>query len=52
MGASSWAAWCAGRDFAVEQLSLSDFPGEPDFLLAVDRILKPYRAFVSHNGSC
>ena len=44
------AAWCEGRDLAVEQLFLSDFPGEPDFLLAVDRILNPYRAFVSYNG--
>jgi len=44
------AAWCEGRDLAVEQLFLSDFPGEPEFLLAVRELLRPYRAFVSYNG--
>jgi uncharacterized protein YprB with RNaseH-like and TPR domain len=44
------AAWCEGRDLAVEQLFLSDFPGEPDFLLAVRDLLAPRRAFVSYNG--
>ena len=44
------AAWCEGRDLAVEQLFLSDFPGEPDFLHAVLDLLAPYRAFVSYNG--
>jgi uncharacterized protein YprB with RNaseH-like and TPR domain len=44
------AAWCSGRDLVLEQLFLSDFPGEPEFLAAVDGLLKPYRAFVSYNG--
>lgn len=44
------AAWCEGRDLAVEQLFLSDFPGEPEFLLAVRDLLSRYRAFVSYNG--
>jgi hypothetical protein len=54
-GAGSWiflfgAAWCEGRDLAVEQLFLSDFPGEQDFLLAVRELLLPFRAHVSYNG--
>src|SRR5271157_4235581 len=44
------AAWCEGRDLAVEQLFLSDFPGEPEFLLAVRELLPPSRAHVSYNG--
>ncbi len=44
------ASWCEGRDLAVEQLFLADFPGEPDFLLAVRDLLAPFRAFVSYNG--
>ena len=44
------AAWCEGRDLAVEQIFLSDFPGEPEFLLAVRELLARYRAFVSYNG--
>jgi hypothetical protein len=44
------AAWCEGADLAVEQLFLSDFPGEPDFLHAVRGLLEPRRAFVSYNG--
>ncbi len=44
------AAWCEGRDLAVEQLFLSDFPGEPEFLLAVKELLGRFRAFVSYNG--
>jgi uncharacterized protein YprB with RNaseH-like and TPR domain len=44
------AAWCEGGDLAVEQLFLSDFPGEPDFLAAVQGLMKPFRAFVSYNG--
>ncbi len=44
------AAWCEGRDLAVEQLFLSDFPGEPEFLLAVRDLFAPFRAFVSYNG--
>lgn len=44
------AARCEGRDLALEQLFLSDFPGEPDFLLAVRELLEPHRAFVSYNG--
>jgi uncharacterized protein YprB with RNaseH-like and TPR domain len=44
------AAWCEGPDLAVEQLFLSDFPGEPEFLLAVRDLFRPYKAFVSFNG--
>jgi uncharacterized protein len=44
------AAWCEGRDLAVEQLFLSDFPGEPEFLRSADALLKRFRAFVSYNG--
>ena len=44
------AAWCEGADLAVEQLFLSDFPGEPEFLLAVKDLLERHRAFVSFNG--
>ena len=44
------AAWCEGADLAVEQLFLSDFPGEPEFLLAVRGLLERFRAFVSYNG--
>ena len=44
------AGWCEGPDLVVEQLFLSDFPGEPDFLAAVAGLLKPYHAFVSYNG--
>jgi uncharacterized protein YprB with RNaseH-like and TPR domain len=44
------AAWCEGSDLAVEQLFLTDFPGEPEFLLAVQDVLGRYRAFVSYNG--
>jgi uncharacterized protein YprB with RNaseH-like and TPR domain len=44
------AAWCEGIDLAVEQLFLSDFPGEPEFLLAVKELLAAYRVFVSYNG--
>ena len=44
------AAWCEGADLAVEQLFLSDFPGEPAFLLAVKDLLARRRAFVSFNG--
>ena len=44
------AAWCEGPDLAVEQLFLSDFPGEPEFLLAVRDLLGRHRAFVSFNG--
>ena len=44
------AAWCEGPDLAVEQLFLSDFPGEPEFLLAVRELLARFTAFVSFNG--
>src|SRR5690242_8985814 len=44
------AAWCEGPDLAVEQLFLSDFPGEPEFLMAVREILNRFRLFVSYNG--
>jgi len=44
------AAWTEGSDLAVEQLFLSDFPGEPEFLHAVRNLLAPFRAFVSYNG--
>lgn len=44
------AAWCEGRDLVVEQLFLSDFPGEPEFLQAVAALLRPFAAWVSYNG--
>ena len=44
------AAWCEGVDLVVEQLFLSDFPGEPEFLLAVKERLSSARVFVSYNG--
>jgi uncharacterized protein YprB with RNaseH-like and TPR domain len=43
-------AWCEGTDLAVEQLFLSDFPGEPEFLLAVKERLSSSGVFVSYNG--
>ncbi len=44
------AGWSDGQDFVVEQLFLSDFPGEPEFLLAIKRLLPADRALVSYNG--
>jgi len=44
------AAWNEGPDLAVEQVFLSDFPGEPEFLAAVDQLLGRFKAFVSYNG--
>ena len=44
------AAWCEGPDLVVEQLFLSDFPGEPAFLEAVRALLRPFPAWVSYNG--
>jgi uncharacterized protein len=44
-------ARCEGADLVVEQLFLSDFPGEPDFLHAVRGMLAPFTAFVSYNGA-
>ncbi len=44
------AAWCEGRDLCFEQLFLSDFPGEPEFLEAVQELLRPFNAWVSYNG--
>jgi uncharacterized protein len=44
------SAWCEESDLVVEQLFLSDFPGEPEFLEAVQNRLGPFRAFVSYNG--
>jgi uncharacterized protein YprB with RNaseH-like and TPR domain len=43
-------AWCEGVDLAVEQLFLSDFPGEPEFLEAVKDRFSRHGAFVSYNG--
>jgi uncharacterized protein len=43
-------AWCEGRDLVVEQLFLSDFPGEPEFLSAAEETFGRFRAFVSYNG--
>jgi uncharacterized protein YprB with RNaseH-like and TPR domain len=43
-------AWCEGTDLEVEQLFLSDFPGEPEFLDAVKGRFADRRAFVSFNG--
>jgi uncharacterized protein len=44
------AAWCEGEDLAVEQLFLSDFPGEEQFLQETARRFARHRAFVSYNG--
>ena len=44
------AAWCKGEDLRFEQLFLSDFPGEPEFLMAVEELLRPFTAWVSYNG--
>jgi uncharacterized protein len=44
------AAWCEGSTLVVEQLFLSDFPGETEFLQAVNDCLKRFQAFVSYNG--
>jgi hypothetical protein len=44
------AARCDGLDLVVEQLFLSDFPGEPEFLTAVRDLLRPFPAWVSYNG--
>jgi len=44
------AAWCEGHDLRFEQLFLSDFPGEPEFLQAAEGLLKPFTAWVSYNG--
>ena len=42
--------WSEGQDFVVEQLFLSDFPGEPEFLQAIKQLLPTDRALVSYNG--
>jgi len=44
------AAWCEGHELRFEQLFLSDFPGEPEFLTAVSDLLRPFAAWVSYNG--
>jgi len=44
------AAWCEGHDLRLEQLFLSDFPGELEFLNAVKDLLRPFAAWVSYNG--
>jgi hypothetical protein len=44
------AAWCEAHDLRFEQLFLSDFPGEPEFLMAVRDLLRPFAAWVSYNG--
>jgi hypothetical protein len=43
-------AWCEGTDLEVEQLFLSDFPGEPEFLAAVKERFADRGAYVSFNG--
>jgi uncharacterized protein len=43
-------AWCEGTDLEVEQLFLSDFPGEPEFLAAVKERFTGRSAYVSFNG--
>jgi uncharacterized protein len=44
------AAWCEGEDLVAEQLFLSDFPGEEEFLQAASRRLSRHGSFVSYNG--
>jgi uncharacterized protein YprB with RNaseH-like and TPR domain len=43
-------AWCEGKDLVAEQLFLSDFPGEEEFLQAASRRLSRHGPFVSYNG--
>jgi len=42
--------WCEGGDLVVEQLFLSDFPGEQQLLQAVCERFSLFAAFVSYNG--
>ena len=43
-------AWCEGQDLVAEQLFLTDFPGEPDLLLAIKDRIANRAALVSYNG--
>lgn len=43
-------AWCEGEDLVAEQLFLSDFPGEEEFLQAASRRFSRHGSFVSYNG--
>ena len=43
-------AWCEGGDLVAEQLFLSDFPGEEEFLQAASRRFSRHLSFVSYNG--
>jgi len=44
------AGWCEGDDLVVEQLFLSDFPGEEQLLQAVRERFSRFTSFVSYNG--
>ncbi|MBN1696835.1 MAG: ribonuclease H-like domain-containing protein [Spirochaetales bacterium] len=39
-----------GEEFVIRQIFLSDFPGEPEYLGAVARLLPPECLYVSYNG--
>jgi uncharacterized protein len=39
-----------GDRFKTVQIMLSDFPGEPAFLAAMDQYIRPDRIYVSYNG--
>jgi uncharacterized protein YprB with RNaseH-like and TPR domain len=43
-------AWCEGGDLVLEQLFLSDFPGEAELLDAVMERFSRFSTFVSYNG--
>ena len=43
-------AWCEGENLVLEQLFLSDFPGEAELLEAVKERLSRFTTFVSYNG--
>jgi uncharacterized protein YprB with RNaseH-like and TPR domain len=43
-------AWCEDGDLVMEQLFLSDFPGETEFLAAVKERFSRFSTFVSYNG--
>ena len=43
-------AWSEGEDLVLEQLFLSDFPGEEQFLQAAAERFSRHGAFVSYNG--
>ena len=45
-------AWAEGGELVGEQLFLSDFPGEPEYLELLAARLAPDRTLVTYNGKC